>query len=262
METLKKILPLLLVIIPLALYPQHKPTSYDSDGDGVPDSVDKCMLVPGLVQFQGCPFAPVVSPTDRDGDGVADVYDACPDMFGPPSNHGCPDVALINTTSGVTDAEPTASVANETTLFTNTSSSEAQQLNDFKDNLLQVLASSGHMFSDIKSSRNRETNDYRTLLCLAGAEECYVDLTQHFYAAYGTYTDLAVANDKYDALKESLQMALGETKWNGNETIEDGLKSFEMRRKDNNVSFSPRLTAFVQKTDNNSYRVYLSVDSK
>jgi hypothetical protein len=70
MKTIKKILPALLLILPLAAFTQHKPTSYDSDGDGIPDSIDKCLLVPGLAQFQGCPFAPVITVDDRDGDGV------------------------------------------------------------------------------------------------------------------------------------------------------------------------------------------------
>ena len=262
METIKKMVVAVIMIFPVVAFAQHQPTSYDSDGDGVPDSVDKCVLVPGAAQFHGCPFVPIVTIDDRDGDGIADVNDACPDMFGTMNNRGCPDVALINTTSGMGNAETAESGTNETILFTSASSSEQQQLKDFKDNLLKVLASSGHMFSDIKSVKNREENDYGTLLCLAGADECYVDLTQHFYANYGTYTDLTVAMDKYESLKQSLRLALGEANWNSNETIEDGIKSFEMRKKDSDISFSPHLTAFIRQTENNSYRVYLAVDSK
>ena len=52
-------------------------TSRDSDGDGIPDSADKC---PGTrkgvrVAASGCPFD---SHGDRDGDGVNDASDECP----------------------------------------------------------------------------------------------------------------------------------------------------------------------------------------
>jgi hypothetical protein len=183
-------------------------------------------------------------------------------MFGVKSNHGCPDMSLINNTTGVNSTEQTGSVAPNAILFTNTSSSQAQQLNDFKDNLLAVLASSGHMFSDIKTSRDEKENDYRTALCLAGANECYIDLTQHFYATYGTYTDLNVAMDKYESLKSNLLLALGETAWTGNENIDNGIKSFDMRRKNNGNSFSPLISASVEETNDGSYRVFLRVDSK
>jgi len=54
----------------------------DSDGDGVPDNLDRCPKVPGPVETNGCP--------DLDGDGVPDIDDMCPTVFGPPENAGCP----------------------------------------------------------------------------------------------------------------------------------------------------------------------------
>ncbi len=49
--------------------------SKDSDGDGVPDCIDKCPDTPmearGLVDSDGCPL-------DSDGDGVPDYLDQCP----------------------------------------------------------------------------------------------------------------------------------------------------------------------------------------
>jgi hypothetical protein len=262
MKTTKKILSVLLMIIPFAVFSQHQPTSYDSDGDGIPDSVDKCVLVPGLAQYQGCPFTPLITVDDRDGDGVLDAYDACPDMFGQKSNHGCPDMSVINNTSGFKDAGQGSDVASGAVLFTSNSSSEGQQLSDFKDNLLAVLASSGHMFADIKTSRDELENDYRTAVCLAGANDCYVDLTQHFYATYGTYTDLDMAMDRYESIKQNLQMALGEGTWSSIETMDNGTKTFEMRKKNSTASFSPAIAAYVQQTPDNSYRVYLKIDSK
>ena len=56
--------------------------NYDRDGDGVPDSVDRCPDVAGLVSLQGCP--------DRDGDGIADIDDKCPDVAGVAKYNGCP----------------------------------------------------------------------------------------------------------------------------------------------------------------------------
>ncbi len=58
----------------------------DRDGDGIPDIDDKCPDVPGLPEFDGCP-----PPADRDGDGVPDSEDRCPDDPGPPELRGCPD---------------------------------------------------------------------------------------------------------------------------------------------------------------------------
>jgi len=51
----------------------HRP-SKDSDGDGVPDALDKCPSTPkgARVDARGCPI-------DSDGDGVADGLDKCPD---------------------------------------------------------------------------------------------------------------------------------------------------------------------------------------
>jgi outer membrane protein OmpA-like peptidoglycan-associated protein len=55
----------------------------DRDGDHIQDSEDICPDVPGLKQFNGCP--------DRDGDGIVDSQDACPDTPGLPQFNGCPD---------------------------------------------------------------------------------------------------------------------------------------------------------------------------
>lgn len=54
----------------------------DRDKDGVPDSLDACPDVAGLVQLNGCP--------DRDGDGIADKDDKCPDQKGLARYQGCP----------------------------------------------------------------------------------------------------------------------------------------------------------------------------
>jgi OmpA-OmpF porin, OOP family len=59
------------VQIPLGEKP--RPPVYDEDGDGVPNSRDKCPNTPPGVKVDadGCPL-------DSDGDGVPDSYDKCP----------------------------------------------------------------------------------------------------------------------------------------------------------------------------------------
>ena len=69
------------------------PTEADRDGDGVPDSRDKCPDVPGSADAGGCP--------DRDGDGIADADDACPDVPGTVGAKGCSD----RDGDGVADSE-------------------------------------------------------------------------------------------------------------------------------------------------------------
>jgi outer membrane protein OmpA-like peptidoglycan-associated protein len=65
----------------------YKGCPLDSDGDGVPDYLDKCPNTPRgvAVDSNGCPL-------DRDGDGVPDYLDKCPDVPGLASNKGCPEV--------------------------------------------------------------------------------------------------------------------------------------------------------------------------
>ncbi len=55
----------------------------DKDGDHVQDSEDICPDEPGLVALRGCP--------DKDGDGITDKIDACPDIAGIAEFYGCPD---------------------------------------------------------------------------------------------------------------------------------------------------------------------------
>jgi outer membrane protein OmpA-like peptidoglycan-associated protein len=55
----------------------------DRDGDHVQDSEDICPDEPGLKQLNGCP--------DKDGDGITDKQDACPEEAGPQEFNGCPD---------------------------------------------------------------------------------------------------------------------------------------------------------------------------
>jgi OOP family OmpA-OmpF porin len=66
-----------------------KTAEKDTDGDGIPDSKDKCPNDPedkdGFQDDDGCPDP------DNDGDGVLDKDDKCPIEAGPAENQGCPD---------------------------------------------------------------------------------------------------------------------------------------------------------------------------
>ncbi len=59
------------------------PPFIDTDRDGITDSLDKCPMIAGLPNFDGCP--------DSDGDGVPDKDDACPLVAGLAALKGCPD---------------------------------------------------------------------------------------------------------------------------------------------------------------------------
>ena len=54
----------------------------DTDRDSVEDKLDACLLVPGKIEFKGCP--------DTDNDGVEDALDICPTIAGLKENKGCP----------------------------------------------------------------------------------------------------------------------------------------------------------------------------
>ena len=70
---------------------QGCPPAKDTDGDHVPDDLDRCPLDPedadGFQDDDGCPDP------DNDGDGVVDRMDACPNTPGTFENRGCPAAA-------------------------------------------------------------------------------------------------------------------------------------------------------------------------
>ncbi len=55
----------------------------DKDADAVSDKKDKCLEIPGLWVFKGCP--------DTDLDGIQNSEDKCPENAGPKETQGCPD---------------------------------------------------------------------------------------------------------------------------------------------------------------------------
>ena len=89
-------------------------TAEDSDGDGVPDTVDKCPDEPedrdGFEDDDGCPDP------DNDNDGIPDNFDNCPneaeDMDGFEDEDGCPDPD--NDKDGFPDAQDKCPMQPET----------------------------------------------------------------------------------------------------------------------------------------------------
>ena len=65
------------------------PQKPDTDGDGIPDRIDKCPEIFGNAELMGCPEP------DSDNDGVSDKQDKCPDLPGSIYNQGCPEGYLI-----------------------------------------------------------------------------------------------------------------------------------------------------------------------
>jgi outer membrane protein OmpA-like peptidoglycan-associated protein len=65
----------------------------DDDNDGIRNTDDACPLVPGLAAFNGCP--------DTDSDGIVDSADNCPEIAGVAALKGCPDAD----SDGITDAD-------------------------------------------------------------------------------------------------------------------------------------------------------------
>jgi OOP family OmpA-OmpF porin len=74
--------------------PPAPPVDGDTDGDGIKDSRDQCLVEPedmdGYLDDDGCPD------TDNDADGIADDKDKCPnqaeDFDGFQDEDGCPDL--------------------------------------------------------------------------------------------------------------------------------------------------------------------------
>jgi len=75
--------------------------SNDSDGDLIPDEIDKCPDAFGNIENDGCPEPEI----DTDGDGVIDKEDKCPREKGIERLDGCPEVDVDTDEDGLLDKE-------------------------------------------------------------------------------------------------------------------------------------------------------------
>jgi outer membrane protein OmpA-like peptidoglycan-associated protein len=95
--------PLVAVLASMGRPASTASTPADSDGDGVPDDVDRCPATPedkdGFEDEDGCPEP------DNDGDGIVDAKDKCPldaeTINGFRDDDGCPDEADDSDHDGV-----------------------------------------------------------------------------------------------------------------------------------------------------------------
>jgi hypothetical protein len=249
MKPILKISLLLLFATPILLSAQA--TSYDSDGDGVPDSTDQCAYVKGKTTLGGCPAPKAITATDRDGDGVADVKDKCADLYGKTETDGCPNLMMASTnTYSIGPAGKN--------IYTTVSSSETEENENFKATLQKVIAESRKQKSIPANSSLKVVKAHE---CIAGANECYLqrDPEKVFYADFGIYSNEAAAAQKYYTLKQKLIEALDTKEWKGAEIARGSyIEKYELTR-NGNGDYAQVITTHVQKTADATYSVFVTV---
>ncbi|UCC15667.1 MAG: OmpA family protein [Gammaproteobacteria bacterium] len=111
----------------------------DSDGDGVPDYLDKCPGTPAgtPVDANGCPL-------DSDGDGVLDVDDKCPGT--PPGTRvdskGCP-IQAVTTLEGVEFGSDSAALTPASEVILDATAAELARHPDMKVEIAGHTSSTG-----------------------------------------------------------------------------------------------------------------------
>jgi len=261
MKALKCIL-VLAVSVPALAFAQQA-TSYDSDGDGVADSLDKCLLVKGSAAFHGCPQDVKVTNDDRDGDGVADIDDKCAFMYGAKENGGCPDLGQLSE-SLKTEAPGnygTFDQKSSATAFTTSSSTKVIASNEFKEQLAMIISGADNDFSKLTVEQRRNA-DAKATTCLKGAKECFVTSGKdvRYFAVIGNYSDIKLALAEFDKTKKDIRVALGEREWSYTEQLVTNKASYDAWQKAPQGQTTSHVAAYVKKADNNTYNVYVVIE--
>lgn len=260
MKAFKYIL-VIAVSVPALVFAQA--TSYDSDGDAVPDSLDKCLLVKGSAAFHGCPQSVKVTNDDRDGDGVADIDDKCAFMYGSKENSGCPDLGQLSESlkseapqgSMVFDQKSSASA------FTTASSTKVIASNEFKEQLAMIIGGADNDFSKLTVEQRKDA-DTKASTCLKGAKECFVTAGKdvRYFAVIGNYSEIGNAIAQFNKTKGEIRKALGEGEWSYTEDIITNKASYDAWQKAPQGETTSHVAAYVKKADNNTYNVYVVIE--
>jgi outer membrane protein OmpA-like peptidoglycan-associated protein len=129
----------------------------DADSDGIPDPRDACPLASeDIDQFQdddGCPDP------DNDGDGIDDGRDACPDNAGPIERVGCP----LKDYPGITVTERELRLASAISFEANTATIRSVSF-ALLDTVAEVLRDQPRMTIEIGAHTDSQGDDADNLL--------------------------------------------------------------------------------------------------
>lgn len=257
---------LLLAAVPALAFAQA--TSYDSDGDAVPDSIDKCLLVKGSAVFGGCPYDVKITASDKDGDGIEDIDDKCAFMFGAKENGGCPDLGTLSESLKTEYAQNPMLFDNKTTsstpasVFSTASSTKVIASDEFKEQLMMVIDGSQTDFSKLTVEKRRDA-DTKAKTCIAGAKECFVTAGKdvRYFAVIGNYNELSNALAYLAKMKVDIRSALGEKDWSYTENIvPNRMAVYDAWQKAPQGESTSHVAAYVKKADNNTYNVYMVIE--
>jgi outer membrane protein OmpA-like peptidoglycan-associated protein len=158
---------------------KNKP--FDRDHDGIPDSVDACPDIPGIIAFKGCP--------DTDGDGIEDSKDKCPTVAGLAKYNGCP---IPDTDGdGINDEEdacpntpglalykgcPAPDSANNKTNVHDTLKASVLKRPAIKQSILKLVEKAAHNLFFVSGSYELSPQSYQALDTIVAVYRSYPSL--------------------------------------------------------------------------------------
>lgn len=141
----------------------------DTDGDNIIDLFDKCILLKGTKELEGCP-------KDTDKDGVYDIHDLCPNLAGNKENNGCPTALSKDETIELSTLADNIYFESGKYFLRDSSKRQLEKVFEIMDNNLGLnFIIEGHTDSggkreyNIKLSQNR-VNSVKTYLIRLGVE--------------------------------------------------------------------------------------------